>query len=87
MPAARVEVNFITYPCFDATILVDGELLADNQGHQLVTPCTADGLTARGHHVIFQHAGRPDIDCGRIDFSATRQVVGRWKTAGQAPGE
>ncbi|MBN1588945.1 MAG: serine/threonine protein kinase [Pirellulales bacterium] len=80
----RVSVNFITYPTFDATILLDGRPLKAADGKTLlVTPCTVDQLPGRVHHVVFQHPNEGDLDYGQVDFRTTRQVVGRWKTVNQ----
>lgn len=78
---ARVHVNFITAP-FDATILLDGHVLLSPDGTPARTPCTVENLSARRHHVIFQHAQQPDLDAGLVDFGTTREVSGRWDSAG-----
>jgi hypothetical protein len=77
-----VDVNFITYP-FDATILLDGVPLVDSNGNRLKTPCTADDLPARAHHVAFEHRDfAQPLDAGEIDFAKVRQVEARFGTNG-----
>lgn len=73
-----VDVNFITRP-YEATIVVDGQTLLNGDGRPLLTPCTADDLPRGRHHVVFHHPEQAEhLDCGDVDFSTTRQIVGRW---------
>ncbi|MBN2476752.1 MAG: serine/threonine protein kinase [Pirellulales bacterium] len=69
----RVQVNFITEP-YEATILLDGVRQLRPDGTPCTTPCTIENVSAETHRVIFQHQGLPDLDAGRIDFAATRQI-------------
>ncbi len=75
----RVHVNFVTEkPFFDAHILLDGELQTMPDGAPYATPCTIPDLPGRIHEVSFHLEGQKDMDAGRIDFSETRHIVGRW---------
>lgn len=76
-PTPRVDVNFITYP-FDATIFVDGRILTGADDQPLRTPCTADDLPGGRHRVVFHFDDRGDLSQGEIDFTTTRQIVGKW---------
>lgn len=82
-----VSVNFISYP-FQATIELDGVVLADPSGRPYETPCTIDHLPAREHRVLFHPPDQvtdyplSDLDVGQIDFARQRQVVGRWSERG-----
>ena len=73
----RVDVNFITHP-YEATILLDGELLLDADGMPYRTPCTVPGIPARVHRVTFQFAGLGERPLGEIDLRQTREIVARW---------
>jgi hypothetical protein len=81
----RVHVNFISYP-FGATILLNGREVRGPNGEPLKTPCTLDNLPAKPHEVTLRHPGWPDSELGAIDFSKTRQVVGRWDVETEVPG-
>jgi hypothetical protein len=83
---ARVHANFITYP-FDATILLDGQPVLGPDDTPVRTPCTIEDLPARTHHVTFQHPEHPDLGAGPVDFSVTRQVVGRFESPLSDPAD
>jgi len=72
-----VDVNFITRP-YEATILLDGQPLLDQDGEPYRTPCTVPGLPARVHQVSFQLEGLAELPVGDIDFRETREIVARW---------
>jgi len=72
-----VDVNFISHP-YEATIYLDGKPLLDSAGRPEKTPCTAEDLPPRPHHVIFKHPARPDLDAGRFNFAKTREIEVRW---------
>lgn len=75
----RTNVNFITAASFfEATIHVDGRRLEKPDGTPFTTACTVEDLPATIHQVVFKHPGLPDLPVGDIDFTETRQVVGRW---------
>jgi len=74
---SRVDVNFIT-DRFDATVWLDGELMRDDEGNPHTTPCTIRNLSADVHQVVFRHPGLADLECGRIDFAETREIVVHW---------
>lgn len=72
-------INFITdAPFFEATIMVDGERLDKPDGTPYRTPCTIPDLKPGVHQVTFRHPEGGDLNVGRIDFSQTRQITGRW---------
>ena len=73
----HVHANFVTYP-FGASVLLDGRLLLDSNGHLAKTPCTIDNITACPHEVEFQHPDFPDLKLGAVDFRTQRQIVGSW---------
>lgn len=73
----RVHVNFTTYP-FEATVFLDGVQQFETDGTPCKTPCTIDDLPARKHHVVFKHAGIPDLYAGQIDLARAREVVVHW---------
>ena len=75
-----MEVNFVTRP-FEATILLDGQLLTGADGTAYRTPCTVPDLPARISRVVFRHDGLDDLDAGAIDFAAIREVDARWESA------
>jgi len=77
LPQQPVDVNFITSP-FDATVLLDGQLVQAPDGTPATTPCTIEGLTARPYHVRFRHPERGEYDLGLVDFAATREVKVTW---------
>ncbi len=74
--ASLVHVNFVTDP-FGATVLLDGEVVLDDDGSPVTTPCTVENLTARLHVVTFRHPDLPDME-RTIDFSRQRQIVESW---------
>jgi serine/threonine protein kinase len=76
-----VEVNFLTEPYYNATVWLDGEELLDAGRRPYVTPCTVPDVPAGEHRVVFKHAGHDDLDAGRIDFAAVREVEARWQAA------
>jgi hypothetical protein len=43
------------------------------------------GLPASPHEVVFKLQGLPDLNIGTVDFTHTRQVVGRWPERGSTP--
>ncbi len=73
----NVTVNFIPTPS-DALILLDDKVLLTPDGRPHTTPCTADNISPRPHHVVFRRFGLPDHDAGVIDFAKTREVPARW---------
>ena len=74
---AMVNVNFITHP-FEATIFLDGAPLKRDDGTEYRTPCTVKRLPAKIHRITFQHPDHGELEAGQVDFSETRQVMGRW---------
>jgi len=75
-------INFITEaPFFEATIILDGQRLDKPDGTPYTTPCTVTHLKPGVYHVIFRHPEGGDLDVGSIDFSQTRQILGRWPSA------
>lgn len=75
----EVNVNFITEP-YEASILLDGELLRQPDGQPYTTPCTVMGLKAGRHKVIFRRPNAPDIE-RELDLTTARQVTARWTAA------
>ena len=74
--AALVHVNFVTDP-FGATVLLNGEVVVDDDGNPVTTPCTIESLEARPYVVTFRHPDLPDME-RTIDFSQQRQIVESW---------
>ena len=78
-PRGNKSINFITEaPFFEATITVDGQRLDKPDGTPYTTPCTIADLKPGVHHVIFKHPQLGDLDAGYLDFTQTRQIIGRW---------
>lgn len=73
---SRVHVNFVTDP-FGATVRLDGEVVVDDDGNPVTTPCTVENLEARLHVVTFCHPDLPDME-RTIDFRQRRQIVESW---------
>lgn len=74
---ASVDVNFVTEP-FEATILLDGQLLRAPDGVPYSTPCTVPGLPGGAHRVIFRWDDEAaELDAGQIDLSEHRQITAR----------
>jgi hypothetical protein len=78
-PLPRTYVNFITEP-YEATICMDGTVLTKPDGTSYTTPCTVPDLTAKIHHVVFQHTGLEDLDLGSVDFAETPEITARWES-------
>lgn len=76
--AQSVDVNFISHP-YEATIYLDGKQLLDSAGQPAKTPCTAEALPPRAHHVVFKHAGHDDLDAGRFNFAKIREIEVTWE--------
>ena len=72
-----VHVNFVTHP-FEATILLDDIQQVDGDGTPYKTPCTIENLSARVHHVTFQHDERSDLILGPRDFAKDRRIEVEW---------
>jgi hypothetical protein len=72
-----VEVNFVTRT-FEAEVLLDGKPLRGRDGAVLTSPCTATGLPAGVHRVMFRHPQRGTFDAGAIDLTKVREVVADW---------
>lgn len=76
-PPMSVDVNFVTEP-FEATILLDGQLLRAPDGVPYTTPCTVPGLSGGVHRVIFRWDDEAaELDAGQLDFSEHRQITAR----------
>lgn len=87
--AGPVGANFVTEP-YEATIILDDELLRSVDGTPYRTPCTVRGIPAGTHRVVFQwdaESGVVDtpgvdgkVDAGTIDFVENRQITARTKS-------
>ena len=76
--AQKISVHFISTPA-DSLILLDDKVLLATDGRPYTTPCTAENISPRRHHVVFRRFGLPDQDIGEIDFAKTREVRTRWE--------
>jgi hypothetical protein len=82
LPHSPKSVNFITEaPFFEATITLNGQRQDKPDGTPYTTPCTLTHLKPEVYHVVFKHPQQGDLDLGDIDFSKTRQIIGRWPSA------